>query len=274
MPICPHCGGARVDRYCGACGRVAAQVSAPTLQQALIIPTAQRRKAVRTLALLGLSLFGFMAFTIFSARQVSVSPDAVPARFLPALPAHVQVFDALETQIAARVSMGRATVASLNARTSLLQNDVERFTAERNDVYQFRQRLSQARLQAENEGRWPTKAAGRSFDRIELKDAVDRTDQWLKKCDSACKATESRLTQCGIVIGQAERILLAMQRIDEDLKSRPPSEQTTGDYGIRQEAQGKFRGLSTQLDEVMNDPALRAPRLSLPPFDITMPDNR
>ena len=240
----------------------------------LIIPTTQRRTAGRTFALLGLSLFGFMAFTIFSARQVSVSPDPVPARFLPALPSHVQVFDALETQIAARVGIGRATLASLNARASLLQNDVERFTAERIDVYQFRQRLSQARLQAENEGRWPTKAAGRSFDRIELKDAVDRTDQWLKKCDSAYKATESRLTQCGIVIGQAERILLAMQRIDEDLKNHPAPGQSTGDDGIRQDAPTRFRGLSTQLDRVLNDPALRASRINLAPFDLDMPDNR
>ena len=274
MPICPHCGGPRVDRYCGACGRASAQIFAPPSQQALIIPTTQRRKAGRTLALLGLGLFGFLAFTLFSVRQSSIRPVAEPARILTEPPRRVQVFDALETQIAARVSIGRATLYSLNARTSLLQNDLERFTAERNDVYQFRQRLSQARLQAENEGRWPTKAAGRSFDRIELKDAVDRTDQWLKKCDSAYKATESRLTQCGIVIGQAERILLAMQRIDEGLKDRLNSEQSNGDDGIRQEAPGKFRGLSTQLDEVMNDPALRAPRLSLPPFDITMPDTR
>jgi len=207
-------------------------------------------------------------------RHETLTATSVPARFLPAPPAHVQVFDALETQIAARVGIGKATLYSLNARNSLLQNDLERFTADRNNVYNFRQRLSQARLQAENEGRWPTKAAGRSLDRFELKDAVDRTDQWLKKCDSAYKTTEARLTQCGISIAQAERILQAMERIDEDLKSRPTNGQSTGDYGLRQDAQTKFRGLSTQLDQVLNDPALRASRINLPPFDLDMPDNR
>ena len=155
-----------------------------------------------------------------------------------------------------------------------MQNDLDRFSAERNDVYKFRQRLSQARLQAENEGRWPTKAAGRSLDRFELKDAVDRTDQWLKKCDAVCKATETKLTQTSIAVGQAERILLAMQRIADELKSRPSYEPASADNSSGKDAQGKYRNLSTQLDEVLNDSALRAPRLNLPPFDVDLPGTR
>ena len=227
-----------------------------------------RKRGLRPFTFAALMAAGFLAFSLLSIRSAVEFRTPIETSVADIVPAPIAEFDGLEVQISARVAIGQAGIYSFNARTASRQSDLLRFAAERNEVLNLRQRLSQARLLAEYEGRWPTTAAGRSLNRGELKDLIDRTDQWLKEYDSTVNAAEKQLTRCGIAVGQADRILLAMQRLDEELKQRSMMEQTGDELKFRQEAQTKFKALSAQFDQVMNDSALKSPRLNLLPFKL------
>ena len=261
MALCPQCGAARVNRYCAQCG--AAILASNSGSQS--IPAAPRQrpptkphKSSRLIILLPLTLallsyFRLSAHPVRSLRPASL---AIPSDRLA------------DFANAPFLQKERDAIRLLENRMLIVQQDVDRLLSERGQVLNLHQRLSQARLQAEYEGRWPTKAAGRFLERAELKDAIDRSDRWLVECSRAMTAASEQLHRLSISVGQAERLLLQMERTTRELNSTISPRQGNINQAVIKEYCRELRRLGTDSAAVVNDPLLRAAHITLEPFDV------
>jgi hypothetical protein len=255
MALCPQCGAARVNRYCAQCGSTIGLAS-PT-QKAVPRASAQghdvgRRKKspVGFLLFLAMTLAGLVYFRAAS----------------PALPTPLSSTSVDAATIGVPLEQDRGAMRVLENRLLSLRSDLDHLSAERGDVLNLRQRLSQAKLQAEYEGRWPTKAVGRFFDRAQLKEMIDRTDGWLSECTRGMNAASEQINRLSIATGQAERISLQLQRAQAEAH-RGLAMGTDEDAFVR----GKHREmdrLRQDFSSVVNDPNLRAAHIVLKPFEL------
>jgi hypothetical protein len=261
MALCPQCGASRVNRYCAQCG--AAILAANSGSQSVPAsprqrPAAKPHKSSRLIILLPLTL------VILSYFRLS----AHPARSLPPASPAISSNRLGDFGGASFLQKDRNIIRLLENRMLTVQQDMDRLLSERGQVLNLHQRLSQARLQAEYEGRWPTKAAGRFLDRAQLKDAIDHSDRWLVECSRAMTAASEQLHRLSISVGQAERLLLQMERTTRDLNSAISPGQGVINQAAIQGYCRELRRLGTDFGSVVNDPSIRPAHITLEPFDV------
>ena len=264
MPICPRCGSKRVDRYCAACGTVVAPLATAAAPPA--------RSPVRPVAPSGggkgLVIFCFILAgaigTMFFRSQPTVRPPLLaptPSQdFYGSRSLHQ-----LEEDVESRLAAGRAGVQTLELRIVALRSDLDRWATERDEALSARQRMLQSLRQADYEGRWPTKAAGRYVDRAGLQEMIRRTDQWMQQYASVSVAAEARVSKISIAAGLADKLLLAMERIEQDIRDRGPA---AVQQSYLQAQHSNLQQLGVQLDLILRDPALTAGGLQLAPLGI------
>ena len=117
---------------------------------------------------------------------------------------------------------------------------------------------------AEEEGRWPTRAAGRSFDRAQMKAAIDRTDAFLANNQSISPQLEAIGKRLATAVVGATQELESISRVRDDV-------QRTTDHSSGDNLAGflaRFISASARFDRIANDPALEFAMPSLPSFEL------
>jgi hypothetical protein len=206
---------------------------------------------------------------LFSARVAVQPPMPVPAAILQP-PRLLDSPAPMEIAALLRSTTGQVGIVQLEAKAAMLENDLTRFTAERDEVQSLRQRMGRAMVQAEYEGR-PAWANGRYMDRNELRDVITRADRWLKQCDAAMEQTRDRIKKLSIAAGTAKEMQLEMQRVEKSLNAntaaRPGSVGSAGAAQI-QEQRKQLRDLGLELEKVVNPPELKIDPARLVPFEV------
>src|SRR5436305_3743961 len=175
MPVCPKCGSARVERFCAKCGApvAIAPVWGARIQprQQAPVPPPPRPSAGgsgggKFFVFFGL-IFGLMF--LFSAVRTSLvlPPKLPPITSTPAVrdgsgrpsPTGMR-FVELRDQIDFKLLDGTRRVLELQNRATAIRNLQQQWDEQRGAVENLRQRLGQARVGAEEDGRWPVRAAG------------------------------------------------------------------------------------------------------------------
>jgi hypothetical protein len=174
----------------------------------------------------------------------------------------------LENEVTARVNAGRAGVDALESRILSLRSDLDRWSEGRDEAVSVRQRLLQSLRQAEYEGRWPTKAAGRSVDRAGLKEMIGRADQWMQQYGVVAAATEAKVAKLSIAVGQADKLLLAMQRIGAEANAYGVTGEMGADQTYLRDQRSTLQQLGVQLDLIVRDRSLLADGSQLGPLNL------
>jgi hypothetical protein len=264
MPVCPQCGSQRIDRYCAQCGSVAAQASPRPMARRPAGPT--NKASGRGVAFAALVLFFGLGAMYFMAHSSVPTPLSVPATISESYDS--RSLRQLANEVTGRVSAGRAGVDALESRILSLRSDLDRWSVERDEAVSVRQRLLQSLRQAEYEGRWPTKAAGRSVDREGLKEMIGRADQWMQQYGVVAAATEAKVAKISIAAGQADKLLLAMQRIGAEANAYGVTRESGADQAYLRDQRSKLLQLGVQLDLIVRDRSLLGDGWQLGPLNL------
>jgi hypothetical protein len=213
----------------------------------------------------------FLVRSSVSTNQAVISKPATPME--PAIaPAVVTAgagkpspeFIDLRSKVIAKAADGVVRLGDLEKRAQAVHDQHARWNEQRGQVENLRQRLGQARVVAEEEGRWPTRAAGRTFDRAQMKAAIDRTDAFLVGNQSISPQLEAITRKLTTAIAGATEELENIGRVRDDvLRSTDQSD------GLHlAEMLERFTSASARFDRIVNDPALNALVPPLPSFEL------
>jgi hypothetical protein len=168
----------------------------------------------------------------------------------------------LRDRVGEKLLDGSRRVLELQNRATAIRNQQLRWDEQRDAVDTLRQRLGQARVVAEEEGRWPVRAAGHIFGRTDILSAIDRTERYLYRYRGVSPALSSAAALTSAAIADANTQLDAIRRIQDDLPLGGES---------RDETAREFSKLSARFDAIANDPRVYTPLPEVAPFDLDAP---
>jgi hypothetical protein len=276
MPICPKCGSARVERFCAKCGAPAAiaPVWGGRMQRQPPpppVPLARPRcggGGAKFFVLFGL-VFGVMFLFNVVRTSVVLPPKAIMVA--PGVPSGRGPRTAVESprlelcdQVDAKLLDGTRRVLELQDRATAIRNGQQEWEEQRGAVENLRQRLGQARMVAEEEGRWPVRAAGRTFGRADMDGAIDRTERYLERNRGITPVLSSMARFTSMAIRDADTQLDAMRRMQNEwrLGVEPRREREMG---------REFASAAERFDAIVNDPQLYVGLPEIPRFDLDAP---
>jgi hypothetical protein len=173
-------------------------------------------------------------------------------------------FNDLRNRVVAKAANGDLRLRDLQKRAQAVHDQQARWNEQRGQVENLRQRLGQARVVADEEGRWPTRAAGRTFDRAQMKAAIDRTDVFLTSNQSISPQLETIARKLAAAIAEATQELESIGRVRDDVLRS--TDRSDGDHlaGF----QARFASAGARFDRIVNEPALNVALPSLPSFEL------
>jgi hypothetical protein len=201
---------------------------------------------------------------VMSKLAMPTEPAMAPPVVTPAAGKPAPEFIDLRDKVIAKAVDGELRLRDLQKRAQTVHDQQVRWSEQRGQVENLRQRLGQARVVAEEEGRWPTRAAGRTFDRAQMKAAIDRTDAFLANNHSISAQLESMAKKLATAIAGATPELERIGRVRDDVLSS-----TDQSYGVHlTELLVRFSSASASFDQIVTDPALNVAVPPLPSFEL------
>jgi hypothetical protein len=255
MPICPKCGNPRVDRYCAKCG-----TSVPPDK-----PAPRSRSGGRGIVV-AIFIFGALLMAgLFFVRSTATHPPFAAPEVQSQYESAVSLqYTELRGEADARLHDAQTRLKTLQDRVAALHNQQTDWDHRRAEVENLRQRLGTARVMAEEEGRWPVRAAGRTFDRTQIKDAIDRTEQFLAQTRMLTDTLKSASGDATAVAADAARELDAMSRARDEFT-------VVNDASRIDPIRTRFDAAAARFDAVVNNQSTVTSIPDLPDFDLDSP---